>query len=168
VLDCLDAALADLTRAVVRGGEPALSELGRLGQRYDELWCGGLVDSPDMRALTREFMLWLGQAGGDAWSDYQHRAVECVRKLKGLDLGPEICDLPDCDPDFGVYLGALNRHLADEFWPCGPKTDRPRRYRRPPAEPAPGSHVPGTHGGGSGPAPPRPTRPYGSGPAKGT
>lgn len=168
VLDCLDAALADLTRAVVRGGEPALSELGRLGQRYDELWCGGLVDSPDMRALTREFMLWLGQAGGDAWSDYQHRGVECVRKLKGLDLGPEICDLPDCDPDFGVYLGALNRHLADEFWPCGPKTDRPRRYRRPPAEPAPGSHVPGTHGGGSGPAPPRPTRPYGSGPAKGT
>ena len=168
VLDCLDAALTDLTRAVFRGGEPALSELGRLGQRYDELWCRGLVDSPDMRALTRELMAWLGQAGGDAWSDYQHRAVECVRKLKGLDLGPDICDLADCDPDFGAYLGALHRHLVDEFSPCGSEEDRPRRHRRPATKSGHGAHGPGTDGGGSGPARPNPSGPYGRDPAKGT
>ncbi len=140
VLDCVNGALTDLTRAVARGGQPALDQVRRLGRRYDELWCRGVINGPAMQALTREFTSWLGQAAGDAWATYRRRVAECVQQLKGVDLGPEVCGLPDCDPDFGVFLGTLNRQLVDDLLSCGTERYRPRRRRRPPPTPGRGPH----------------------------
>jgi hypothetical protein len=142
LLDCLGGALTDLMRAVFRGGQPALDQAGRLGRRYDELWCRGLIDGPAMEGVARDFIAWMRQAAGEAWPAYRARVSECMEKVKGLDLGPEICDLPDCDPDFGVYLGTLSRQLAADLVPCGPGGDRPRRPRRPPP---PGRDPHGSH-----------------------
>ena len=57
------------------GGQPALDQVRRLGRRYDELWCRGVINGPAMQALTREFTSWLGQAAGDASATYRRRVA---------------------------------------------------------------------------------------------
>jgi hypothetical protein len=170
VLDCMNAALTDLARAVAKGGQPAQDQLRRLGRRYDELWCRGVITGPAMQALTREFTAWLGQAAGDAWATYRRRVAECVEKLRGLDLGPEICGLADCDQDFGLLLGTLNRQLADELVPCRTERYEPCHRRRQPPAPTPPGQGPGGSGQNSDDDGKRPdtSTGYGSNPEKGT
>jgi Concanavalin A-like lectin/glucanases superfamily len=135
VLDCLNAAIAKLQRAVLQRGQPALDQLARFGRRYDDLWCRGAIDSHAMRALSDEFISWLAQAAGDAWSEYLLESSACIQRLKGLDLGPEICCAADCDPAFAAFLNDINRHLAADLLSCLPERNGKRPHKRPHTKP---------------------------------
>jgi len=120
VLDCLDVAITKLQRVVFSHGQPALDQVARFGRRYDDLWCRGAVDSHGMRALSGEFIAWMGQTAGDAWAEYLRDSVHCIQKFKGLDLGPEVCGADDCDPAFAAFLSDINRQLAADLLSCEP------------------------------------------------
>jgi hypothetical protein len=119
-LDCVDAGLMKLKRAVAQRGQPALEKVARFARRYDDLWCRGAIDSHAMRTLSGEFISWMSETVGDAWSEYLRDSLGCVQKLKGLDLGPKICGTGECDPAFKAYLGNINRQLAAELVSCEP------------------------------------------------
>jgi hypothetical protein len=132
VLDCLDAAITKLQRAVFSRGQPALDQVTRFGRRYDDLWCRGAVDSHGMRALSGEFISWMGQTAGDAWAEYLRDSLHCIQKLKGLDLGPEVCGAGECDPAFAAFLSDINRQLAADLLSCAPPCDGKHGRKRPP------------------------------------
>ena len=125
-LDCVDAGLMKLKRAVAQRGQPALEQMAQFARRYDDLWCRGAIDSHAMRSLSGEFISWMSGTVGDAWSEYLRDSLEWLRKLKGLDLGPRICSAGDCDPAFKAYLGNIGRQLAADLLPCAPAHDRCR------------------------------------------
>src|SRR5262245_32678280 len=132
VLDCLDVAITKLQRAVFSRGQPALDQVTRFGRRYDDLWCRGAVDSHGMRALSGEFISWMGQTAGDAWAEYLRDSLHCIQKLKGLDLGPEVCGAGECDPAFAAFLSDINRQLAADLLSCAPPCDGKHGRKRPP------------------------------------
>jgi hypothetical protein len=84
-----------------------------------------------MRALSGEFISWMGQAAGDAWTEYLRDSLHCIQKLKGLDLGPEFCGAGDCDPAFAAFLSDINRQLAADLVSCEPPCDGKHRYQPP-------------------------------------
>ena len=133
VLDCLNAAIKKLQRAVSQRGQPAL----RPGDRGSDaamtsLWCRGAVAGHAMRTLSGEFMSWMAQTAGDAWSQYLRDSSACIRKLKGLDLGPAICGAGGCDPAFAAFLNDINRHLAADLLSCPPPGNCTRGRKQPP------------------------------------
>ena len=121
VLDCLNAAVGKLQRAVLQRGQPALQEVTRFGRRYDELWCRGAIAG--QLTLSGEFVSWMAQTAGDAWSQYLRESSACIRKLKGLDLGSESCGAGGCDPAFAAFLNDINRHLAADLLSCVPASN---------------------------------------------
>jgi hypothetical protein len=132
VLDCMDAAIKKLQRAVAQRGQPALDQVTRFGRRYDDLWCRGAVDSQAMRTLSGEFIAWMGQAAGDAWAQYLRDSSACIQKLKGLDLGPAACCAGECDPAFGAFLSDINRLLVADLLSCPPPGNCTHGRKRPP------------------------------------
>jgi hypothetical protein len=117
---------------VLQRGQPALEEVTRFGRRYDELWCRGAIAGHGMRTLSGEFVSWMAQTAGDAWSQYLRESSACIRKLKGLDLGPEICGAGGCDPAFAAFLNDINRHLAADLLSCLPASNCSRGCEQPP------------------------------------
>jgi hypothetical protein len=121
-----------------------LDQVARFARRYDDLWCRGAIDSHAMRTLSGEFISWMSETVGDAWSEYLRDSLGCVQKLKGLNLGPKVCGAGDCDPAFKAYLNNINRQLAAELVSCAPAHDRCRcgckqpASARDPYEPPPG------------------------------
>jgi hypothetical protein len=150
---------------VAQHGQPALDQVARFARRYDELWCRGATDSHGMRALSGEFISWMSETAGDVWSEYLRDSLHCIQKLKGLDLGPEVCGAGDCDPAFAAFLSDINRQLAADLLSCKPPCDGEHRHKQPPSRRDP--YKPSDRGEPRKPHPPDGSPPYKHDPEKG-
>jgi hypothetical protein len=105
-LRCANQAQQDLIRAVRSQGEEAIRQAQEFSRRYEELWCAGKINDPDMEQLMVEWRDWLTSLPGDLFGDYLTAAKDCwehiAAELPGMDV-----DLAGCDADFAGYLRTL-------------------------------------------------------------
>ena len=89
-------------QAATRGGaaRPACARGGDAGSDAATTSSGAAAPSTAMPCAhsPASSSSWMAQTAGDAWSQYLRESSACIRKLKGLDLGPEICGAGGCDP----------------------------------------------------------------------
>lgn len=89
VRDCIYEAERDLFRAIYRQGTQAIKQFGAFGRRYNELWCEGKIDGPEMADLLKNFGEWIQDTAGAAFDDQIANLFNCRQDLLALGYDDE-------------------------------------------------------------------------------
>jgi Concanavalin A-like lectin/glucanases superfamily len=105
-LICVQKAEERLIRAVQAKGRSAMQQAAQFARRYQELWCKGDLDSEEMKRLIAEWSEWIGDATGNAFTNYLADIISCLPVLQ--KAMPEVAArLKTCDPAFLGFLRSL-------------------------------------------------------------
>jgi hypothetical protein len=118
VLDCLYEAELDLLRAIHRQGAQAINEFRTFGRRYDELWCEGKIDGPEMAELVRNFGEWIQDTAGAAFDDHIAKYFMCRQDLLTLASDDELKCIADCDAGWQGLIKLIGEHALPGI--CSP------------------------------------------------
>jgi hypothetical protein len=124
-LSCLRAAEHELLRAVHRKGREAIVQAEKLGARYDELWCRGEIDGPEMAALLADFARWLDGTAGPAQEEYLRRLLDCRQHIAGLDVDQHVACIASNNPALQAFAKLVFAHgLPGYLHPLRAREDR--------------------------------------------
>jgi hypothetical protein len=135
VLDCIHEAEHDLLRAIHSQGTQTIGQSGAFGRRYDQLWCEGKIDGPEMAEFLQDFGAWIQDAVGAAFDSYLAKLIGCRQELLALGLDEDLKCLGGSDAawqGFGKLIGehALPGLCTPPFRPTASEPEKPAPYER--------------------------------------
>lgn len=105
-LRCIHQNQQKLIRAVRGLGEDAIRTAQDFSRRYQDLWCAGKINGPEMETLMYAWRDWLAEVATNDFDVYLNAVQECWDAY-GADLPLPDVDLRYCDGNFAGYLRTL-------------------------------------------------------------
>lgn len=129
-LDCLYEAEKDLFRAIHRQGAQAIEQSRAFGHRYDELWCEGKIEGPEMAELIKSFGEWIQDTVPAAFDDHIAKLMTCRQDVLALGCDDELKCIAESDASWH----ALNKLVVEHGFPgiCSPPSrSKPTEREKP-------------------------------------